>query len=338
MTQATQPQQGAGLPRIVVLDGATVNPGDNPWDGLASLGELTVHERTPADLVVARAEGAAVVLTNKTVLSAAQIAALPELRLIAVLATGTNVVDVDAAARAGVLVCNVPEYSSDSVAQHVFALLLEVTNAVGQHAEAVRAGDWQRSVDFCFWKRPSAELAGKTIGIVGLGRIGSRVARIAEAFGMKVLACSRSGTRSGNSDMFEWADIERIFAEADVVTLHCPLTEENAGFVGETLLASMREGSILINTARGPLIDEGALARALASGRPSAAALDVLALEPPADSNPLILSPHALITPHMAWSTLAARRRLLLQSAANVEAFLHGRPQNLVLPREGSSR
>ncbi|MBI5503908.1 MAG: D-2-hydroxyacid dehydrogenase [Deltaproteobacteria bacterium] len=335
--QAAQRQERT---RIVVLDGATLNPGyrvgespgDNPWDEVAALGELLVYDRTPPASVLERAAGATVLLVNKTPLAAASIRALPALRLIAVTATGTNVVDIEAAASCAVAVCNVPEYATDSVAQHVFALLLEITNAVGEHASAVRAGRWQRSENFCFWTRPTSELAGKTMGIVGHGLIGSRVGELAHAFGMKVLASSPSRSRPAGYASFEWATTDRVFAESDVVSLHCPLTRDSAAFVNADLLARMKPQSILINTSRGALIDEQALAAALASGRPAAAALDVLSVEPARDDNPLLAAPGAVITPHMAWSTLAARQRLMHESAVNVAAFLHGRPRNLVTP------
>jgi len=247
-----------------------------------------------------------------------------------VLATGTNVVDVAAASLCGVTVCNVPGYSVDSVPQHVFALLLELTNAVGEHAGAVRSDEWARSIDFSFWKRPLTELAGKTMGIVGHGLIGSRVGEIADAFGMRVMAYSPSRGRSASYESFAWASIEEIFATADVVTLHCPLTQDNAQFVNAELLATMREGSIFVNTARGGLVDETALVRALDAGRPAAAALDVLVQEPPPPGHPLTTHPRCVVTPHIAWATLAARRRVTAVTAANIRAFGEGRPQNVV--------
>lgn len=316
---------------IVVLDGATLDPGDNPWDELARLGDLEVHPRTaPAD-VVRRAYGARVVLTNKTVLDREAFTALPGLELVCVLATGVNVVDLEAAAGHGVTVCNVPEYSSDSVAQHVFALMLELVSGVGEHDAAVRDGEWSRCPDFSFWKRPLRELAGSTMGIVGHGRIGSRVGEIARAFGMHVMAFSPSRSRAGRAPGFRWASIEEIFASADVVSLHCPLTADNARFVDARLLASMKPGAVLLNTSRGGLVDEEALASALGRGCPSAAALDVLSVEPPPVDHPLVGLPNCLVTPHVAWSTLAARRRLLTITAANVRTFFEDRPQNVVV-------
>jgi len=341
-----QAAQRQGPIRIVVLDGAALNPGyrpgaspgDNPWDEVAALGQLVVHDRTPAASVLEHAAGAAVLLVNKTRITAASVGALPQLRLIAVTATGTDVVDVEAAASSGVTVCNVPEYAGASVAQHVFALLLEITNAVGENADAVMQGRWQRSEDFCFWTRPTIELAGKTFGIIGHGRIGARVGEIAHAFGMKVLAASPNRSRPPSYPCFEWASVERVFADSDVVSLHCPMTAANAGFVNAALLATMKPHAVLINTARGALVDEPALAAALALGRPAAAGLDVLSAEPARDDNPLLAAPQAVITPHMAWSTLAARRRLMHESAANVAAFLRGTPRNVVRRRDDGKR
>lgn len=316
--------------RIVVLDGYTLNPGDNPWDGLAALGELTVHDRTAAGDVVARAAGAEIVLTNKTVVDAAALAQLPELRFIAVLATGYNVVDVAAARAAGVPVANVPVYGSVDVAQHTLALLLELCHRVGDHARAVREGAWSKSPDFCFWLAPPRTLEGQTLGIVGYGRIGRRVAAIGRALGMQVLASSRLERPSGGEPPDGWRTIPDLFAEADVISLHCPLTEDNAGFVNAALLARVRPGALLINTARGGLIDEAALAAALAEGRLAGAALDVLSREPPPPDHPLLQAPRCLVTPHIAWASLAARQRLMAATVNNVRAFLAGKPVNIV--------
>lgn len=316
--------------RIVVLDGATLDPGDNPFDRVGAFAPLEVHARTPRDRVVERARGADVVLTNKTPLDAATLEALPGLRLVCVLATGVNVVDLAAARRLGVAVCNVPGYSAESVAQHVFALLLEATNAVGEHASAVRSGQWSRSPDFSFWTRPLRELAGLTLGIVGHGAIGARVGRIGHALGMEVLASSPSRRNGADYDGFRWASVAEVFAGSDVVTLHCPLVEGNERFVDAALLATMREGSILVNTARGGLVDEAALARALDAGRPAMAALDVLSVEPPPASHPLAGHPRCIVTPHVAWATLAARRRLMDETVANLAAFAAGTPRNRV--------
>jgi len=316
--------------RIVVLDGYTLNPGDNPWDPLARLGELTVHERTPAHLVPARAARAAIVLTNKVPLPADTLAALPVLRFISVLATGYNVVDVDAARRRGIPVSNVPEYGTDSVAQHVFALLLEICHHVSAHSAAVAAGDWVRAPDFCFWHQPPIELAGRTMGIIGFGRIGRRVGELAHAFGMRIIAAGGSNRVDPGYRPFAWRSVAQVFSEADVITLHCPLTEENVGFVNRELLHGAKAGAFLINTSRGALVDEGALAESLRFGHLGAAAVDVVSTEPMRADNPLLGAPNCIITPHMAWGSLAARRRLLAVTVDNVAAFLAGRPINVV--------
>lgn len=309
--------------QLVVLDGHTCNPGDLSWEPLERLGALTVYPRTPVELVVERSAAAAVVITNKTSLNAATLEALPRLRGIAVLATGYDVVDVAAAAARGVPVCNVPDYSTNAVAQAVFALLLELRNHTGELAAAVRAGRWQAGPDYSFWDTPIHELADRTLGVVGLGRIGQAVARIGAAFGMRVLGC---GLRPGPDRL----PLDTLLAESDVVSLHCPLTAASRKLIDASRLGLMRPEAILINTGRGALIDEPALARALAEGRIAAAALDVLSLEPPSADNPLLRAPNCLITPHVAWASVEARRRLIAETAANVQALLAGAPRNLV--------
>jgi len=316
--------------RIVVLDGYTLNPGDNPWDALARCGELVVYDRTPPAQVIERAAGAEIVLTNKTVLNADAIGALPQLRFIAVLATGYNVVDVSAARQRGIRVSNVPEYGTTAVAQHTFALLLELCHRIGNHARAVRAGDWSRAPDFSFWHAPPLELAGLTFGIVGFGRIGRRVAALAHAFDMRVIASVRRHTGAPPYEGFAWRSLEQLFDEADVVSLHCPLTADNARFVDAAMLARMKPTALLLNTARGGLIDEAALAAALAAGRLAGAGLDVLSSEPPRPDNPLLSAPNCLITPHLAWASLSARRALMAATVRNVEAFLAGKPIHVV--------
>jgi glycerate dehydrogenase len=306
--------------RIVVLDGHTLNPGDNPWDPVARLGDLTVYDRTPSSQIVERAGGAEIVLTNKTPLDRPTISALPELRFIAVTATGFNVVDVAAARSRDIAVSNVPEYGTDSVAQHTFALLLELANRVTLHADAVAGGEWSRAADFSFWKAPLVELSGSTMGIVGLGRIGRRVAEIARAFAMRVVTAT---TR-------DRAKLERLFSKSDVVSLHCPLDAENAGFVDRDLLRRMKPTAFLLNTARGGLIDERALRAALDVGELAGAALDVVSSEPIDPTNPLLGARNLILTPHLAWASLAARRRLMAATAQNVEAFLGGAPINVV--------
>lgn len=320
----------AARSRIVVLDGYTINPGDISWDAVAQLGELVVHDRTPADHVVSRSLGARIVVTNKTVLNAATINQLPDLKLISVLATGTNVVDLQAARARNVPVCNVPGYSTDSVAQHTFALLLELINRVGDHDRAVRSGQWAAGPDFAFTLSPITELSGKTLGIVGLGMIGQRVARIAQALGMKLAAAhQRSMAKVPIADV-QWMSVDELFAAADVITLHCPLTEQTRNLVNAQRISSMKPHAILINTARGPLVDEAALATALREGRIGGAGLDVLSVEPPPDDHPLIGVPHCVITPHNAWATVEARRRNMAITAENLRAFLAGCPVNVV--------
>lgn len=318
--------------RIVVLDGYTLNPGDNSWDGVASLGDLTVYERSGDDEIVTRARGAQVVVTNKTPLTAETIAALPDLGFIAVTATGYNVVDVAAASARGIPVSNVPEYGTDSVAQFTMALLLELASRVGEHDRAVREGEWAAQPDFCFWHTSPVELAGLTMGIVGFGAIGRRVGELAHAFGMSVLAAGRPGGSRQAPDFapFEWVEIDELFRRSDVVSLHCPLTSENAGFMDAARFATMKRSAFFVNTARGALVDEAALADALRDGVIAGAALDVASSEPIRPDNPLLGAPHCILTPHMAWGTLAARRRLMQTTIENIQAFLDGRPQNVV--------
>ncbi|MFN9069558.1 MAG: D-2-hydroxyacid dehydrogenase [Cyanobacteriota bacterium] len=310
-------------PRLVVLDGHTNNPGDLSWAPLEALGDLTVHPRTPPELVAERIADADVVLTNKTRLDGEGLAAAPRLRGIAVLATGHDVVDGIAARRLGVPVCNVPEYGTASVAQAVFALLLELTNHTGSREAAVRQGRWSACPDFCFWDETLLELAGLTFGVVGQGRIGEAVARIARAFGMEVLS-HRHHPQPGD------VDLDTLLAQSDVVSLHCPLTPQTHGLINADRLARLRPGALLLNTARGALVEETALLEALQSGHLGGAGLDVLCMEPPAPNHPLLSAPRCVITPHVAWASLAARRRLIDATAANVAALLAGSPIHVV--------
>lgn len=328
--------------KIVVLDGRTLTPdpgtgesappGEPTWTALQQLGDLHVYDRTPDELVVERARDAAIVLTNKTPLTAETFAALPDLRYVGVFATGTNVVDLAAARAHNITVTNVPGYSSDSVAQLVFGLLLELVNHVGAHDRAVHEGAWVRSEDFHFTVAPLTELAGKRLGIVGLGAIGRRVAQLGHAFGMNIMAAhQRSMHRVSVPGVdVKWLPVDELFAEADVVTLHCPLTEQTRHMVNQQRLAHMKPSAILINTGRGDLVDESAVAAALRDGRIAAAGVDVLSSEPPAADNPLLSAPRCLITPHIGWATREARCRLMAIATANVQAFLAGRPQNVV--------
>jgi glycerate dehydrogenase len=314
---------------IVVLDGYTLNPGDLSWTRLESLGNLTVYDRTSPELVVERAKDADVILTNKTPLRAEMLGQLPNLTYIGVLATGYDVVDTAEAAKRGIPVTNVPAYSSASVAQLVFSLLLELCHRVGLHDEAVRGGAWAASPDFSFWKTPLVELAGKTLGIVGIGGIGEQVAAIGQAFGMNVIATNRSGKKPATEGV-ELVSLERLFEEADVVTLHCPLTPETEGLIRTETLSRMKPNAYLINTGRGKLVREQELADALNSGVIAGAGLDVLCSEPPAVDNPLLTARNCVITPHIGWASGEARARLMEMAAGNVEAFRAGKPVNVV--------
>jgi glycerate dehydrogenase len=315
--------------RIVVLDGYALNPGDLSWQRLEALGKCTVHDRTVPEEVVPRLRGAGAVLINKVALPRAVLQALPELKYVGVLATGYNVVDLAAARERGVTVTNVPAYGTMSVAQMVFAHLLELTHNVGLHAGSVRRGDWTRCPDFCYWLRPVVELDGLVMGIVGFGRIGRQVAGIALAFGMKVLAYDALPTAESVPGV-EMADLDRLFRESDVVTLHCPLTPETEGLVDARRLALMKPTAFLINTSRGPVVDERALAAALESGKLAGAGLDVLAVEPPPADSPLIATANCNVTPHIAWASRAARGRLLGIAVENLRAFQAGSPVNVV--------
>lgn len=316
--------------KIVVLDGHTANPGDNPWTELERLGELTVYPRTSRDERLARCRHATVLVTNKVPLDDALLQQLPELKFIAVAATGFNIVDVAAARKSGIVVSNVPAYSTDSVAQLVFAGLLAWIYRPELHDAAIKVGEWKRSADFSFWKTPLFELAGKTIGIVGLGQIGRAVATIANAMGMKVIAYSRRQTNPLPYDGFQWMDLNGLFGNSDIISLHCPQTEQTTGFVNAGLIARMKPNSILINTARGGLINESDLASALNSNQIAGAFLDVVSTEPILDDNPLLTARNCLLTPHQGWATIEARRRLMSVIVENVAAFQSGQPINVV--------
>ncbi len=317
------------MTQIVVLDGYTLNPGDLSWDGLEALGPCTVYDRTAGEDIVARAGEAQIVITNKTELSGDVIEELSHLRYIGVLATGYNVVDIEAARRRGVLVTNVPAYSTRSVAQMVFAHLLNLALHVGHHAHTVSRGKWSSHPDFCYWETPLIELAGLTMGLVGFGRIGRATAEVALALGMKPIAYDIDAPEVVPQGC-RLVGLDEVFRQSDVVSLHCPLTSENQGIVNEQRLAMMKEGAFLINTSRGPLIDEPALAQALNDDRIAGAGLDVLTSEPPEKGNPLLSAKNCFITPHISWATRAARQRLLKVAVENVAAFLAGKPQNVV--------
>jgi glycerate dehydrogenase len=321
--------------KIVILDGYTINPGDNPWTPVEALGECTVHDRTPAELVVERARDAEILLVSKVKLTAPVLEQLPRLRYVSLLATGYNNVDVAAAAARGIPVANVPAYSTASVVQTTFALLLELTHQVGRHDRAVKAGDWVRSPDHSFWVSPLLELDGLVLGIVGYGTIGRALARVAHAFGMEVVAYAPRIPADPGPTPVRFLSLEELFATADVVSLNCPQTPENGGFVNVALLARMKRSALFLNLARGGLVDESALADALNRGVIAGAGLDVVAVEPMAADNPLLGAANCIITPHIAWASLAARQRLMGIVADNVASFLAGSPVNVVnMPRQ----
>lgn len=310
--------------KIVVLDGYTENPGDLSWGPLQGLGELTVYDRTPPEAVLERIGDAEAIYTNKTVLSRELIQAMPSVRFIGVLATGYNVVDVQAARERGIVVCNIPTYGTDAVAQYVFALLLELCHRVAHHAQAVQEGRWTACPDFCFWDYPLIELSGKTMGIVGYGRIGQRTAQIARAFGMQVLAYDAFVQAA------ECVPLDELLERSDVVSLHCPLFPETRHIIRGETIARMKDGAILINTSRGPLVDEAALREALTSGKLYGAAVDVVSTEPVQPDNPLLGLENCLITPHIAWAPRESRQRLMDIAVENLRCFLRGAPQNVV--------
>lgn len=316
--------------KIVVLDGYCLNPGDLSWDALRAFGDVEVYDRTPADQVEARSKGAAIVLTNKTPLSADVLGRLPELRYIGVLATGYNIVDIAAANTHGITVSNIPTYGTASVAQFVFALLLELCHHVGMHSDAVRAGEWSRNPNFSFWKSPLVELAGKTMGIVGFGQIGRSTARIADAMGMRVIANDAVENNAPTYVGFRWASIEELLRESDVVSLHVPLFPATKHMINARTIGMMKSSAFLINTSRGPLVHDQDLADALNAGRIAGAGLDVLSVEPPAETNPLLTASRCLVTPHIAWATLEARSRLMEIAMSNISAFLGGNPVNVI--------
>jgi glycerate dehydrogenase len=315
---------------IVVLDGYTLNPGDLSWKDLEQLGTVHVYERTPAGQVFNRAKEADIILTNKTPLPADVINSLPLLKYIGVLATGYNVVDIQAAKQRGVPVTNVPGYGTQSVVQLTFALLLELCHHVQRHSDAVMEGRWARSPDFCFWDFPLIELSGKTLGIIGFGTIGQQVADVAAAFGMNVLGHSRTQSDQAHRKNFNWASLDEILQSSDVISIHCPLTPDTKDLVNEAFLKKMKPSAFLINTSRGPIIVEQDLADALNNDVIAGAGIDVLSVEPPSIDNPLLKAKNCLVTPHLAWATKEARTRLMNDVVGNVSAFLSGRPVNVV--------
>ena len=309
--------------KIVVLDGRTVNPGNLDWSPVSKHGEFTTYDRTSREDVLERVGDAEVILTNKTVLDKELIDAMPNLKYIGVLATGYNVVDLAAARARNIPVTNIPEYGTGAVAQYTMALILELASRVGLHDAAVKNGEWINSRDFCFWKAPMVELEGRTLGIIGYGRIGKAVAKLAEAFGMKVLIHSRS---------YQTVTMDELCAQSDIISLHCPLTDVNKHFVNAEFISKMKDGAWLINTARGPLVEELALADALHSGKLGGVAVDVVEVEPMREASPLMSAPNSIITPHVAWAPDEARQRLINVAGGNIGAFLKGEPENVVNP------
>lgn len=316
--------------KIIVLDGYTLNPGDLTWEGLEKIGELTVYDRTPADQIILRAGDAEIIFTNKTPLTRATFEKLPNLKFVGVLATGYNVVDVEAAKEKGIIVTNIPTYGTSAVAQFTFALLLEMCHHVWDHSQEVKKGAWTNCPDFCFWNYPLMELAGKTMGIIGFGRIGQATAKIAQAFGMKVLAFANHKDSKLESDTLKYAELDELLANSDVISLHCPLNDSTNGLINKSTIEKMKDGVKIINTSRGPLIVEEDLAEALNSGKVSGAAVDVVSTEPAKMDNPLLTAKNCIVTPHIAWAPKESRERLMNIAVDNLKQFLMGKPVNVV--------
>lgn len=313
--------------KIVMLDAYTTNPGDLSWDWLEKYGELTVYDRTPADKIIERAKEAEILVTNKTPLPKEILSQLECLKGIFLLSTGYNVVDCDYANERGIPVCNIPTYSTNAVAQLVFSYILNHSNQVETHSEAVHNGEWASCKDFCFWKTPLMELEGKTLGVFGFGKIGGRVSELAKAFGMRVIAYT---PHPKEVDGIEWVSLDELLSESDFITLHCPLTDKTTGIVNSDFLSRMKKTAFLINTSRGPVIDEKALADALNNGDIAGAAVDVLSVEPAKEENPLLTAENCIITPHIAWAGHETRARLVDIFRQNIEAFCKGEPINVV--------
>ena len=316
--------------KIVVLDGYTENPGDLCWSGMEQLGEVTVYDRTPAELIVERIGDAEVIYTNKTPVSRSTLEACPAIKYIGVLATGYNVVDVEAAKEKGVLVSNIPSYGTEAVAQFTIALLLELCHHIGDHSQCVMQGDWTRSEDFCFWNYPLTELAGKTMGIIGFGRIGQATAKIAQALGMNILACSRSKDNGLESETCRYADLDELLMNSDVISLHCPLLPETQGIINKDNIAKMKDNVMILNSSRGSLIVEEDLMEALNSGKAGGAAVDVVSVEPMKADNPLLKAKNCIITPHIAWAPKETRQRLMAIAVNNLKSYIEGQPENVV--------
>ena len=316
--------------KIVILDGYTLNPGDLSWDELKKLGDVVIHDRTPADKVVERAKDAEIVFTNKTPIGEEALNQLSSLKYIGVLATGYNIVNTEVAKAKGIIVANVPGYGTTSVVQLTFALLLELCLHVQRHSDSVMEGKWAKSADWCYWDYPLVELSGKTIGIIGFGRIGQQVGDVATAFGMNIIGNSRHWTDQSKRPNFKWAEIPELLAKSDVVSIHCPLFPETQGLINKESLKSMKNSAFLLNTSRGPIIVDEDLADALNNDVIAGAGIDVLSAEPPSKENPLFTAKNCIITPHIAWATKEARARLMQTTLSNLSAFLNGNPVNVV--------
>lgn len=316
--------------KTVILDGQTLNPGDNPWTPIENIHPVTLYEKTLDEDIIERSKDAEILLTNKTPLTKETLAQLPKLKYIGVLATGYDVVDIAAAAERGIPVTNTPGYANNAVPEHVFALIFECYRQIALHSQQVRQGEWGKNGQFCFWNTPQRELGGKTLGIIGFGNTGNNVARIANGFSMNMLAYAPRPKPMPAYDNFAFADLDKLLAKSDIITLHCPLTAETKHIINEKTLAQMKPDAIIINTARGPLLDEEAVAAALTSGKLGGLAVDVVSEEPIAKDHPFLSTPNTFITPHLAWATIEARSALMQIAADNITAFLNGTPQNVV--------
>ncbi|MBS6644390.1 MAG: D-2-hydroxyacid dehydrogenase [Clostridiaceae bacterium] len=315
--------------KIVILDGYTENPGDLSWEGMEQLGELVVYDRTAAAEIVTRIGDAEAVITNKTPISEETMNQCPNIKYIGVLATGYNVIDVEAAKKRGIIISNIPTYGTTAVAQMTMAMLLEICHHVGAHSDAVKAGEWTNNQDWCFWNYPLIELAGKTFGVIGFGRIGQASARLAKAFGMRILAYDEYPNSSGE-EIGEYVPLEKLLEESDVISLHCPLFPSTQGIINRDTIGKMKDGAVLINTSRGPLVVEDDLAEALNTGKLSYAALDVVSTEPIKGDNPLLKCSNCILTPHIAWAPKESRQRLMDIAVENLKQFIDGKPQNVV--------
>ncbi|NVN92336.1 MAG: D-2-hydroxyacid dehydrogenase [Desulfuromonadales bacterium] len=316
--------------KIVVLDGFTLNPGDLSWDGIKELGDTVVYDRTPAEKAIERIGDAGIVITNKTVIGRTVLESCPAIRYVGVLATGYNVVDVETARERGIVVTNIPTYGTSAVGQFAIALLLEICHHIGLHGQSVKAGDWTKSPDFCYWKRPLIELDGKTMGIIGFGHIGRKTGLVAQALGMRILAGGSRRVEAFESETVKYVEMDELFAKSDVISLHCPLSEKTRGIINRNSIARMKDGVIIINTSRGGLIVEEDLAKALNKGKVYAAGLDVVSIEPVRADNPLLSANNCIITPHIAWAPVETRARLLNIAVDNLRSFLAGAPVNVV--------